>query len=79
MRCACAVCRGLKLVAQLGVTVITVLHQPRYSVYTSFDQVLLLAPAHELAYCGPPELACPYFEAAGFRKPVRRSCGAGQE
>ncbi len=33
-----------------------------------FNQALLLTPHHELAYCGPPHLATPYFEQAGFRR-----------
>ncbi len=36
------VCACLKKVADLGLTVITVIHQPRYEIFTAIDDVLLL-------------------------------------
>ena len=43
---------ALKEVAQLGVTVATVIHQPRYSIFTLFDQTLLLAKGGRAVYLG---------------------------
>src|SRR5690349_4229219 len=42
-------------VASLGISVIAVLHQPRYEILTACDQIMLLAEGR-LRYCGSPAL-----------------------
>jgi hypothetical protein len=37
----------------LGMTVITVIHQPRYSIFKLFDEVLLLGVGGKTVYQGP--------------------------
>jgi hypothetical protein len=61
-------CRGLQTISRLGMTLLLVAHQPRYALFRMFHQALVLGPASELVFCGPPLLAAPYFEALGFRR-----------
>jgi hypothetical protein len=49
-------------------TVVAVLHQPRYSLFRMFHQCLALSSGHQLVFAGNPQLAAPYFEALGFRR-----------
>ena len=58
--------RTLKSVAALGVTVVVVIHQPRYEIFQKIDDILLLAPGGETAYLGPQKAILPYFESLGF-------------
>ena len=62
---------ALKEVAQLGVTVATVIHQPRYSIFTLFDQTLLLAKGGLAVYLGWSSDALVYFESLSFVCPDR--------
>lgn len=57
----------LKKIASLGVTVITVLHQPRYEIFESFDDILLIAPGGLTAYFGPCKDVVNYFKKLGFQ------------
>jgi hypothetical protein len=52
---------------QLGMTSIMVIHQPRYSLFTLFDDVLLLGKGGETVYLGPSTGALSYFERLGFK------------
>ncbi|KAI9328475.1 hypothetical protein DFJ73DRAFT_782572 [Zopfochytrium polystomum] len=61
------VARNLRAVARLGLTVVSVIHQPRVEIFETFDDVLMIAPGGRTAYIGPVELARPYFERLGFR------------
>jgi len=61
-----AVCLSLKKMCQLGMTSIMVIHQPRYSLFTLFDDVLLLGKGGHTVYLGPSLGAKPYFESHGF-------------
>ena len=63
---ALTVCETLKAIASLGVTVVTVIHQPRYEVFEQFDDLLLLAPGGRTVYLGPQSEVIPYFENLGF-------------
>jgi hypothetical protein len=45
--------QGLKRVAQTGVTVTAVIHQPSYETFCLFDDLVLLAKGGLTAYCGP--------------------------
>lgn len=63
------VCSALRKIADIGITVVTVLHQPRYEIFTQFHDVLLLAKGGRAVYLGPSEQALPYFEHHGFLCP----------
>ena len=43
-----------------------VIHQPRYSVFILFDELLLLDKGGVTAYMGPTEQMLPYFNDLGF-------------
>lgn len=59
------VCR----MARLGMNIVTVIHQPRYSIFTMFDDVLLLGAGGRTMFQGPSRAALPYFEMLGFPLP----------
>jgi ABC-type multidrug transport system ATPase subunit len=59
----------LKRMADLGMTVVAVIHQPRVEIFKKFDEVLLLAPGGRTAYLGPTVGARPYFEQMGYEFP----------
>lgn len=42
------------------------IHQPRYSVFTTFTHVLLLAPGGKQVYLGPTKTVHEYFIRLGF-------------
>ena len=44
-----------------GMTVVMVVHQPRYSLFTLFDDLLLLGLGGRTVYLGKSEGALPYF------------------
>jgi ABC-type multidrug transport system ATPase subunit len=58
---------ALKEMTKLGLTVVTVIHQPRYSIFSQFDQVLLLGVGGRTVFSGPAANALPYFTSLGFR------------
>jgi ABC-type multidrug transport system ATPase subunit len=58
---------ALKEMTKLGMTVVTVIHQPRYSIFSSFDQVLLLGVGGRTVFSGPAANALPYFTTLGFK------------
>jgi ABC-type multidrug transport system ATPase subunit len=60
---------ALKRMAGLGMNIITVIHQPRFSIFSLFDDVMLLCKGGKLAYLGPSRLALPYMESVGFALP----------
>eukprot|EP00405_Crypthecodinium_cohnii_P023408 CAMPEP_0206464884 /NCGR_PEP_ID=MMETSP0324_2-20121206/27484_1 /ASSEMBLY_ACC=CAM_ASM_000836 /TAXON_ID=2866 /ORGANISM="Crypthecodinium cohnii, Strain Seligo" /LENGTH=825 /DNA_ID=CAMNT_0053937605 /DNA_START=85 /DNA_END=2562 /DNA_ORIENTATION=- len=64
-----AVCLSLRKMCQLGMTSIMVIHQPRYSLFTLFDDVLLLGKGGQTVYLGPSLGAKAYFEHCGFEMP----------
>mmetsp|Transcript_9576 Transcript_9576/g.25930 ORF Transcript_9576/g.25930 Transcript_9576/m.25930 type:complete len:809 (-) Transcript_9576:601-3027(-) len=68
-----SVCSSLKKMCQLGMTSIMVIHQPRYSLFTLFDDVLLLGKGGKTVYLGPSAGAKPYFESLGFEMPVNEN------
>jgi len=61
--------RSLQKMTQLGMTIIMVIHQPRYGLFTLIDHVLLLGKGGRTAFFGPTEQAKPYFESLGFVMP----------
>ena len=50
-----------------------VIHQPRYSIFSLFDDVTLLGKGGRLVYMGPSGLCLPYFETLGFRLPANEN------
>ena len=63
---ATEIVKGLRELTAIGRTIITVIHQPRYSIFEMFDTVLLLGPTGRTVYVGPAKLAKAYFESLGF-------------
>lgn len=57
---------ALKRMADLGMTIVTVVHQPRYGIFVLFDEVLLLGKAGRTVFQGPSTAALPYFNSLGF-------------
>ena len=64
------VCLCLRSIAESGLTVATVLHQPSYTIFTSFHKVLLLGKGGRTVYLGPAEDAVHYFASIGFECPA---------
>jgi ABC-type multidrug transport system ATPase subunit/Ca2+-binding EF-hand superfamily protein len=56
---------ALQDMTRTGMTVITVIHQPRYSIFERFDQVILMGGG-KTVYSGPSRGALPYFKGLGF-------------
>merc|ERR1712161_8788 len=63
------VLKALKEMAQTGVNVIAVLHQPKKEIFELFNQVLLLANGGLTAFIGSPIEMISYFENLGFPMP----------
>merc|ERR1711988_275571 len=61
-----SIIQSLKHLTKIGMTVIMVVHQPRYSLFTLFDEVLLLGVGGRTVYQGPSRAALPYFQGIGF-------------
>jgi len=67
---------SLKVVAALRavavdqqLTVVAVIHQPRYEIFSQFDELLLLGRGGYTAYFGKTRNATSYFEDLGFVRP----------
>ena len=56
-------------ITSLGMNIVTVVHQPRYSVFCQFHEVLLLGQGGRTVYLGPTETALRYFSSLGFELP----------
>eukprot|EP01135_Chromosphaera_perkinsii_P008573 Nk52_evm15s1401 gene=Nk52_evmTU15s1401 len=56
----------IKEIANLGRTVVAVVHQPKYEAYKLFDNVILLAKDGQVGYQGPPLAILEYLELKGF-------------
>ncbi|KAJ3212076.1 hypothetical protein HDU67_004082 [Dinochytrium kinnereticum] len=56
----------LKRIASIGLTVVAVIHQPRFEIFQQFDDILMIAPGGKTAYLGPTECVLEYFEGYGF-------------
>jgi hypothetical protein len=55
----------------LGMTVVAVVHQPRYSLFQMFDAVLMLGQDKHLVYAGPTAFATQYFLQLGYEPQLR--------
>lgn len=58
-----------KITQTIGITAISVIHQPRYEIYENFDDVLLLATGGSSVFLGPREHLQEYMENLGFYFP----------
>ena len=58
----------LKAVSSLGITVVTIIHQPRHEIFEALDSILLLG-AGRVIYSGKEAQAQAYFEDCGFNFP----------
>lgn len=67
---ASSIMRLLKAITKLGVTTITIIHQPREQIFHGFDNILLLGLGSEI-YAGPTNEAPAYFDSLGFTFPSR--------
>ena len=54
------------MISRLGLTVVSVIHQPRVEIFEKFDDVLLIVPGGETAYFGPVERILEYFQELGY-------------
>lgn len=61
--------RALSRMASLGMNIIMVIHQPRYTLYELFDSLLLLGVGGITVYNGPPLLTERWFSSNGFFMP----------
>eukprot|EP01119_Soliformovum_irregulare_P018968 TRINITY_DN5922_c0_g1_i1.p1 TRINITY_DN5922_c0_g1~~TRINITY_DN5922_c0_g1_i1.p1 ORF type:complete len:966 (-),score=184.84 TRINITY_DN5922_c0_g1_i1:909-3488(-) len=66
-----AICDSLQQLCTLGMTVIAVLHQPRYEIFEMFHKVLLLGKGGKTIYFGPTNQVEAYFESIGFVCPPK--------
>lgn len=55
--------------ADVGMNIVVVVHQPRYSVFTLFHEVLFLGKQGRTVFLGPANAAVPYFTSLGFELP----------
>jgi ABC-type multidrug transport system ATPase subunit len=67
---ALSVCKILKRITSLGVTVVAILHQPRNEIFFQLDDLLLIAPGGRTAYLGPANKAQEYFTSLGHEFPL---------
>jgi ABC-type multidrug transport system ATPase subunit len=51
----------LQKLSKTGMTIASVIHQPRYEIYEMFDDVLLLGKGGKVVYQGPGKDALDYF------------------
>ena len=58
----------LKAVSRLGITVVTIIHQPRHEIFEALDSILLLG-AGRMIYSGKEAESQAYFEDCGFNFP----------
>ncbi|KAF2194822.1 ABC transporter-like protein [Zopfia rhizophila CBS 207.26] len=67
---ASSIMRLLKAISKLGVTTITIIHQPREQIFNGFDNLLLLGNGSQI-YAGPTSDAATYFGSLGYIFPTR--------
>ncbi|KAJ2998064.1 hypothetical protein HDV02_004889 [Globomyces sp. JEL0801] len=56
----------LKNLAELNLTTVAVIHQPRIEIYDQLDDILLLIPGGRTAYLGPKDYIEEYFGKFGY-------------
>ncbi|KAL3428475.1 hypothetical protein PVAG01_01984 [Phlyctema vagabunda] len=65
---AASIMNALKALSRIGITVVTIVHQPRQDIFQSLDNLILLG-AGRMVYQGPQDQMQAYFEAMGFQFP----------
>jgi ABC-type multidrug transport system ATPase subunit len=65
--CAHSFLSLLTLLANRQSQIITVIHQPRYSIFTRFDHVILLGVGGRTVFSGASARALPYFESLEYK------------
>ena len=65
---AASIMTTLKELSRLGITVVSIIHQPRQEIFESLDNLLLFG-AGRMIYQGPENRVQDYFEDVGFRFP----------
>lgn len=63
----------LRELTELGLTVVTVIHQPRFCVISMFHELMLLGSGGQMVYFGPVCSVLPYFHALGFELPANEN------
>merc|ERR1719277_611333 len=61
--------RCISKLGSAGITVVCVIHQPRFAVFSAFTHLLLLGRGGRAVYCGETAGMRPYLESIGFRYP----------
>ena len=56
------VSEALARLLKTGVTVMSIIHQPRYSIFAMFHHIILLGFGGRVMYCGKPTGVVPYFK-----------------
>ncbi|KAF1952088.1 hypothetical protein CC80DRAFT_423394 [Byssothecium circinans] len=69
---ASSIMRLLKAISKLGVTTITIIHQPREQIFAGFDNIMLLGNG-SMIYAGSTSSASTYFTSLGFDFPTREN------
>ncbi|KAI9330528.1 hypothetical protein BDR26DRAFT_807373 [Obelidium mucronatum] len=59
---ALKVSKILRSISRVGLTVVSIIHQPRIEIFNTFDDVLMIIPGGKTAYFGPVKKAKSYFE-----------------
>jgi ABC-type multidrug transport system ATPase subunit len=65
---AASIMSTLKALSRLGMTIVTIIHQPRQEIFESMDSLVLLG-AGRMIYIGPEKGIQPHFEGLGFHFP----------
>jgi hypothetical protein len=65
---AASIMSTLKALTRLGMTIVTIIHQPRQEIFESLDSLVLMG-AGRMIYLGPQTGIQPHFEGLGFHFP----------
>jgi len=65
---ASSIMATLKALSRLGITVVTIIHQPRHEIFASLDFIHLMG-AGRVIYSGRQDEVQPYFQECGFTFP----------
>ncbi|TVY76063.1 putative white-brown complex-like protein [Lachnellula suecica] len=65
---AASIMSTLKALSRLGMTIVTIIHQPRQEIFESLDSLVLLGKGR-MIYLGAESGIRPYFEGLGFQFP----------
>ncbi|KAK4183830.1 hypothetical protein QBC35DRAFT_442609 [Podospora australis] len=71
---ASSIMRTLKAIARLGISVITIIHQPRMEIFEMLDNLILLGNGQHI-YEGPEADVQPFFEKIGYHFPPHANYG----